>query len=114
LTGAAETPPVVTTATGTAVITLDAANNITVTATFSGLSSPSTIAHLHGPAPTTTTGAVFFDLTPNLSVGVTSGAITTIGRQLTATEAANVRSGMTYINIHSMMHMSGEIRAQIQ
>ena len=51
LTGAQCVPPVDTTGSGTAELTYDPATRIvTWNITYSGLSSPTTMAHFHGPA----------------------------------------------------------------
>ena len=51
LTGAQCVPPVDTTGSGTAELTYDPATRVvTWTIAYSGLSSPSTMAHFHGPA----------------------------------------------------------------
>lgn len=42
----------------------------------------------------------------------TSGNVSGTGT-LTAAQAADLRNGMTHINIHSMNNTGGEIRAQI-
>jgi hypothetical protein len=110
LSGANEVPMVDTPAAGTVMITLASSNNVTVTGTFNGLSSAATVAHLHGPASATTTADPILDLTVSTD---TSGIVTGSG-QLTTSQATDMRNGMTYINIHSAMHMAGEIRAQVQ
>ena len=110
LDGAHEVPMVTTTATGTATITLDASNLVTVTGAFSGLSSTATVAHIHGPATATMTADPIIPLT--ITQG-TSGTVTGSGT-LTDAQAADMRAGRTYINYHSMNHTTGEIRAQIQ
>ena len=98
-----------TSATGTVTITLNAAGTVTVTGTFSGLSTNATAAHIHGPAPIGMNAAIIVPLTvPTATSGNVSGAGT-----LTAAQADDMRNGMTYINIHSMTNMTGEIRAQI-
>ena len=110
LSGASEVPSVNTPATGSAAIMLDASDNVTVTGTFTGLTADVTAAHIHGPASATMTADVILDLT------VTPGRAGTVSGsgQLTATEASAMRSGMTYINLHSSTNTAGEIRAQIQ
>lgn len=110
LSGASEVPSVNTPATGSAAIMLDASDNVTVTGTFTGLTADVTAAHIHGRASATTTADIMLDLT------VTPGRAGTVSGsgQLTATEASAMRSGMTYINIHSSTNTAGEIRAQIQ
>src|SRR4029078_1387091 len=50
--------------TATLTVTLDrATGNIMVTGKFSGLSSPATAAHIHGPSATDTVGPVLIPLT---------------------------------------------------
>ena len=111
LTGAAEKPdPVTTTATGTAVVTVDAAGNLVVTGTFAGLTSTATNAHIHGPASVNEPAGVLVQL---VFTAATSGSISFTG-QVSAAIRANIISGMTYINVHSSNFTAGEIRGQIQ
>jgi hypothetical protein len=112
LTGAAEVPPVTTTATGTATITVDTAGNVTVAGAFTGLTSNATLAHIHGPATATTT-ADPISTVPLTVTMATAGAISGNGT-VTAQQRAQMISGMTYINVHSVNHVPGEIRGQIQ
>ena len=110
LSGPGEVPPVNTPATGSVAIMLDASDNVTVTGTFTGLTSDVTVAHIHGPASATTTADSILDLMVSPGrAGTVSGS-----GQLTASEASAMRSGMTYINVHSSSNTAGEIRAQIQ
>ena len=110
LTGGSEVPPVNTQATASVAIMLDASDNVTVTGTFTGLTADVTVAHIHGPASATMTADPILDLTVSPGrAGTVSGS-----GQLTASEASAMRSGMTYINIHSSANTAGEIRAQIQ
>jgi len=110
LTGGSEVPPVNTQATASVAIMLDASDNVTVTGTFTGLTADVTVAHIHGPASATMTADPIVDLTVSPGrAGTVSGS-----GQLTASEASAMRSGMTYINIHSSANTAGEIRAQIQ
>ena len=103
---------VTTTATGTATITVDTAGNVTVAATFAGLSSNATLAHIHGPASATETADPF--TTVPLAVTMAQAGTVTGNGMVTAQQRAQLISGMTYINIHSVNHPTGEIRAQIQ
>ena len=110
LTGGSEVPQVNTQATASVAIMLDASDNVTVTGTFTGLTADVTVAHIHGPASATMTADPIVDLTVSPGrAGTVSGS-----GQLTASEASAMRSGMTYINIHSSTNTAGEIRAQIQ
>jgi hypothetical protein len=111
LTGAAERPdPVTTTATGTAFVTVDAAGNLVVTGTFAGLTSTANNAHIHGPATVNQAAPV---LIPLSFTAATSGTISFAG-QITAPQRAEIISGMTYINVHSVNFPMGEIRGQLQ
>lgn len=136
LTGAQETPPVVTSATGSATITVDVALDLlTVDETWSGLSTGTTASHIHcctplgvmaGVATTTPTFAGF-------PLGVTSGTfhivldmtkassynpafITANGGTASSAESvlfAGILNGQSYLNIHTTAHPTGEIRGQI-
>ena len=110
LTGDAERPtPVVTTATGGAIVTVDAAGNIVVTGTFTGLSSVANNAHIHGPASASGTASPIVTL---IFTAAQSGTLAFTG-QITAQQRADIISGMTYINVHSVNFPSGEIRGQL-
>lgn len=117
LTGAAEVPAVATTATGNATVTVDAAKNLTYTATFSGLSSGLVGAHIHGPAAPGNNAGVIVPFT--ITSGITAGTIgpTTVALTTSLTGAVSADSliallnaGKAYVNIHSTNHVGGEIR----
>ena len=138
LTGALEVPPVATPGTRTVILTLDTTlHTMQINATFSGLLSPTTRAHIHcclaSPllagvnAPVATTDPSF----PLFPIGVTSGTyssavfdlqdattynppfITSSGGTVAAAEAMLV-SGLlgqrSYFNIHTALFTGGEIR----
>jgi hypothetical protein len=111
LDGLQETPPVVTTGTGTASATIDDVSGaMTLSGSFSNLIGTSNNFHLHGPAPPGTPAGVIqgfpFDF------GVTSG---TFGGNavLSAANVAHVLAGNTYLNVHSTFRPGGEIRGQL-
>ena len=137
LTGANEVPPVVSPATGLAIVVLDpTAQTIQINATFSGLTTPDVAAHIHCclPSPfltgvnvgvaTTVPAFVGFPL------GVTSGSYTSQVFDLTqaliynpafvtlqggipqaeAALLAGIQNGGTYFNIHTVSNPGGEIR----
>ena len=133
LSGANENPAVSPAGTGTAIVTWDTATNqMTVNVTFSGLTTPNTAAHIHccvaapgnaGVATTTPTFTGFpsgttsgtylhtFDMTLASSY---NPAFVTLKGGVAAAEAAlfaGLRSGQTYLNIHTTAHGSGETRA---
>jgi hypothetical protein len=110
LTGAQEVPANATTATGSVTVTLNRTTGaVAVNGTFSGLTTPATAAHIHGPAAIGATGPVLVPLTVPLS---TSGAVTGTGT-MTQIQMNDMIGGMTYVNIHSDEFPDGEIRGQI-
>jgi hypothetical protein len=133
LSGANENPQVSPAGTGTAVVTWDTATNLmTVNVTFTGLTTPNTAAHIHccvappgntGVATTTPTFTGFpggttagtyvhtFDMTQASSY---NPAFVTLKGGVAAAEAAlftGLRTGQTYLNIHTTAHGGGETRA---
>lgn len=135
--GAAENPPNASTGTGPAIVTIDDVSKIlSVDFKFSGLGSPSTVAHIHCCAATPLNNAGVATQTPSFTgfpSGVTSGAyantfdltlasswnaafITANGGTVdTAFQAllAGLRAGRAYGNIHSSQFGGGEIRANL-
>ena len=108
LSGANESPPVTTTATGNATFTVSG-NNIAYNVTISNWPSGQTLsgAHIHfAPAAGQTTGSVLkgFPITG-------AGAITTTGGSgtvtVTDTELATIRAGGTYFNVHATPTYTG-------
>jgi hypothetical protein len=112
LTGAMEVPANTSTATGVAIAELtDAEEELTVSVYYSGLSSNTTIGHVHGPAPVGMNADVLFDLMP--TAGVTEGSVVGKKFSITPTQVGYLKTGQLYANIHSMNFMAGEIRAQL-
>jgi hypothetical protein len=108
--GASEKPTAVTTtATGTAVVTVDAAGNLVVTGAFTGLTSTASNAHIHGPGGVNDVAGVLVQL---VFTAATSGTISFTGT-VTPQVRADIISGMTYINVHSANFPNGEIRGQL-
>src|SRR6202040_4483110 len=135
LSGANEVPPVVTPGTGLATIILDpTAQTLQVNATFSGLTSNDTAAHIHCCAPLGTNVGVATTVPafPGFPLGVTSGTYSSVVFDLTqstiynttpvtgfvalqggipqaeAALIAGIENGETYFNIHTMMFPGGE------
>jgi hypothetical protein len=136
LSGANEVPPVVSPGTGLATIILDpTAQTIQINATFSGLTSNDTAAHIHCCAPLGTNAGVATTVPafPGFPLGVTSGtfssavfdltlpliynpAFVTMEGGLPQAEMAlinGIENGQTYFNIHTMNNPGGEIRSQL-
>jgi hypothetical protein len=136
LSGANEVPPVSTTAIGLAIVILDpTAQTLQVNAAFSGLTSPTTAAHIHCCAPLGTNAGVATTVPafPGFPLNVTSGtyssqvfdltqpliynpAFVTLQGGLAQAEAAliaGIEGGQTYFNIHTVNFSGGEIRGQL-
>jgi glucose/arabinose dehydrogenase/plastocyanin len=115
LSGAAERPNPVTntTAIGSGSFALEG-NVLRFDIRYSGLSSNSTAAHIHGPATAGGFTGVMIDLQPfHLGpFGTTSGAFSG-SIILSPPQKAAILAGQTYVNVHSSAHQGGEIRGQI-
>jgi hypothetical protein len=130
LTGAQEVPPISTDGKGDFEMT-NQQGMITFSLTFSGLSSSLTVAHLHF-APTKVAGGVMIFLCggggqpdcPAVTEGTITGTITAanvtgpttqgidVGDLDSALEA--VRTGLSYVNMHTTNFAGGEIRGQLR
>jgi hypothetical protein len=112
LSGDQQVPPVQTPGSGTANLTYDASTHVvTWNITFSGLTSPATMAHFHGPAPAGKNGGVKVWISQKGTMSVTSplsGQAT-----LSADDAQIFEAGNMYINIHTKTNPGGEIRGQV-
>jgi CHRD domain len=111
LSGAQEVPPVQSPGSATADLTYDPSTRVvTWSINYSGLSSPVTMAHFHGPAEAGKNGPVAVWLTKQGSpvANPITGQAT-----LTPEQAAQLTSGQMYINVHTSDHPAGEIRAQV-
>jgi CHRD domain/PEP-CTERM motif len=112
LTGSQEVPPTSSLGTGFSSVVLDdVADTITVNTSFSGLTSPAIMGHIHGPAPVGVNAPILFPFTgvPN----AISGTIPTQMFTLTTTQIGQLEAGLFYVNIHSTMFTNGEIRGQL-
>jgi hypothetical protein len=102
-----------TTATGSGSFVLDG-NVLRFDIRYSGLSSVSTAAHIHGPAPASGATGVLIDLAAyhsgafGTTAGTFSGSVV-----LTPPQKAAILAGRTYVNVHSDTFRNGEIRGQI-
>jgi hypothetical protein len=101
-----EVPPNGSTATGRGKFVVDlAANKLYYSIRFTGLSSSETMAHIYGFAPPGMNAAPIHTLpSGNPKIGVFS---------YSSGQESSILSGLAYVNIHSSMFQSGEIRGQI-
>jgi hypothetical protein len=111
LKGVEEVPPNGSLALGIATVTLDdVANTVTVTGSYSGLTTAATLCHLHGPnAPLGVNNPPLVDLVVS---GGTSGTISS-GGTVSPADAQAILSGLTYVNVHNATFPGGEIRGQL-
>src|SRR6266566_2725093 len=137
LSGANEVPPVASPGAGTAVVVLDpTAQTLQVIASFFGLTTPDTAAHIHCCAPLGTNAGVATTVPAfqGFPLGVTQGdyishvfdltqpliynpAFVTMQGGLSQAEAAliaGIENDQTYFNIHTMANMGGEIRGKLE
>jgi hypothetical protein len=107
LKGSNEVPPNNSTATGTAVATLDTqTRTVTYTITFSGLSGPVVGAHFHGPSPAGGNAGIALPFKTVQSP--IEGSAT-----LTENQAADLVAGKWYANLHTAANPGGELRGQM-
>ena len=105
LTGAQETPPNNSTATGSATLILSPDEKTArVSLTFAGLSSSQTDAHIHGPAGPGVSAPAIFPLP--------LGQVSDFQINLTSSQVQDLKNGLFYINVHSSTFPTGEIRGQ--
>lgn len=108
LTGAEETPPVTTSATGEGKISI--AKDHTVKGEIKTTGINGVAAHIHVGAPGEK-GPPIITLTK--SADGTTWSVPD-GSKLTDEQFASFKSGNLYVNVHSPDHKSGEIRAQLK
>jgi len=136
LSAANEVPPVASLGTGLAMVVLDpTAQTIQINATFSGLTSNDTAAHIHCCAPLGTNAGVATTVPafPGFPLGVTSGTYSSAVFDLTQPTIYNpafialqgglpqaetalingIENGQTYFNIHTLNFPGGEIRSEL-
>lgn len=136
LTGPLESPPNASPGIGSATVSIDqAAHQLSLFVTFSGLAGTTTASHIHAPTavPLTGTAGVATQVPTFIGfpLGVTSGTysqtfdtslasfynpafVTLNGGSVAASETAlfsAIGSGQAYLNIHTSAFPGGEIRA---
>jgi CHRD domain len=112
LSGAQQVPSNGSAGTGTAAVILSPnETSMAVSLTFSGLGSSSTSAHIHGPAAPGTSAAILFTLNPGL--GSNGGTVINSSFALTPAQAAQLKAGQLYVDVHSSSFPAGELRGQL-
>lgn len=107
LNGAQEVPPNNSTATGTATLLLSPDETTArLSLSFSSLSSPETVAHIHGPGAPGVIAPVLFPLPQS--------DFSDVSLPLSVTDVQNLKNGLLYLDVHSSMFVGGEIRGQFQ
>jgi hypothetical protein len=107
LSGAEETPPVTTSASGTGTITVAADKSVSGTIKTAGIDG--TVAHIHVGAPGQSGPPII-----TLSKGAGGVWSVPAGSKLTDEQYASFKAGNLYVNVHSAEHKPGEIRAQLK
>ena len=113
MTGAQETPPVTTTATGTIEANYNRlTKTLSYSLSFSGLADSATAAHIHGlgEAGVLASPVQTFSNFPRRKAGSYSGALLVDGVKI---KEEDLLASRYYINIHSKTFPNGEIRGQL-
>jgi CHRD domain/Calx-beta domain len=108
LRGADEVPPTNNAVKGNGGVVQLSADEMSakVSLLFSGLSSAETAAHIHGPAAPGVNAPILFPLP-------TTNPVTNFVINPTAEQAADLKAGLHYMNVHSTNFPNGEIRGQL-
>ncbi|MBN9086081.1 MAG: CHRD domain-containing protein [Reyranella sp.] len=108
LKGASEVPAVDSKGSGALTATYDTASKkLTYTVSYKDLSGPATMAHFHGPADAKANAGVAVPV-KDMAPATLKGEAT-----LTDAQAADLRAGKWYFNIHTEKNKGGEIRGQV-
>jgi hypothetical protein len=114
LSGAQETPPNASKATGSGSLALSHDETfITVDESWSALTTGATISHIHGPEPLGVAAPVLFPFTGLPVPPAVTGSIPEQSFPITKAQVAQLRAGLMYFNVHSATDPGGEIRGQI-
>ena len=113
LSGTQSVPVNVTTAFGSATVTVDdVANTVAVVMSFSGLTGGNaSAAHIHCCVATSANGLAVIPFTS--FAGTASGTYANTFTGVSAANIAGIEAGLAYINIHNAVFPGGEIRGDI-
>lgn len=132
LSGAREKPnPTASTATGNALVILYSDQTMAYSVSWAGLTGAATGAHIHGPADSNTIAGVLIDFsappagTTGQSILLTASGSASGNVPVSATSAITptvngdslqklLHAGLLYVNVHTVAHPNGEIRAQLR
>ena len=107
LSGTNEVPPVTTTASGTATVSIKDDRSVSVKVTVTGMTA--TASHIHeGAAGANGPVIVPFTKTGDNTFAAADGA------KLTEAQYASYKAGNLYVNVHSAKNPGGEVRAQLK
>jgi hypothetical protein len=107
LTGAEETPPVTTTASGSGTIKI--AHDKSVSGSIKTAGIEGIAAHIHVGAPGVAGPPII-----TLEKSADGAWVVPAGAKLTDEQYASFKAGNLYVNVHSADHKPGEIRAQLK
>jgi hypothetical protein len=79
------------------------------TITYEDLSTPTTAAHFHGPAPVGQNAKIQIPIEKNALASPIKGSAT-----LTDQQVLDLMAGQWYFNIHTVQNPMGEIRGQVR
>jgi hypothetical protein len=100
-----EVPPADSSGWGTAAITYDTnSRKLSWVVTYSTLTGEPTAAHFHGPAAKGANAEPVIDISDHIKKG---------SAKLTKSQAADLKAGKWYLNIHTEKNPNGEIRGQV-
>ncbi|GAB4016908.1 CHRD domain-containing protein [Spirosoma migulaei] len=104
--------PTTSTATGLFTANLDlTTRELAYTLSFSDLSTPSVVAHLHKATGVTGTGLVDIIIpTPNN----TSGSVNRTTFPLSQNQVDSLVAGFYYVDVHTLSYPAGEIRGEVK
>lgn len=110
LTPGEEVPPATDSrGSGTAVVTIDTkTNELTYKVTWSGLTGPATMGHIHGPAERGKEAKPVVPFTAVAGQSATEGKAT-----ITPTQYGDLAADLWYVNVHTARYPNGEIRGQL-
>lgn len=110
LSGASEVPPVTSQATGTVTVTIDG-NQLSYKIEVKNLDNP-TMAHIHDAGPGRDGPPIVPLWKGDKAIGFT-GVLAQGKVTVKPSDIAAIRSGKTYVNVHTRNHPSGELRGQL-